>query len=275
MKNMSGLEVHRLLKSVKLGTCRIGKVFRQGDVFAFEITGEKKFLIARPGGFYPSNYAPRGEADAFCMFLRKRLTGQIIRAAAQHNVDRVIFLDFDNCRLVFELFGRMNIILVEEGRVAGSLRKCGKVYVPPESIDYLSIPESEFLSLIEGRTKTEVARLLGIGKLVETVWGDGIHSSLRGIAETPLSPDDVEKEFKAEDEKSLAEKKLLEINSKTRQMEKTVAELKNGIDESRAKAGVFRRAGRHILSNLPFFDGEIKKAFQKGEKRIKVTVPDN
>lgn len=275
MKNLSGLEIHRLLKSVKLETCRVGKVFRQGDVFAFEITGEKKFLIARPGGFYPSNYAPRGEADGFCMFLRKRLTGQIIRSAAQHNVDRVIFLDFDKCRLVFELFGRMNIILVEDGRVSGSLRKTEKIYAPPESVDYLSLGRSEFLKLTEGRTKAEVARLLGIGKLIEAVWGEDIHSSLRGIAETPLSPDDVEKEFKAEDEKSLAEKKLSEINSKTRQMEKTIAELKKGVDESRAKAEEYRRAGRLVLSNLPFFDGEIKKAFQKGEKRIKVTVPDN
>jgi predicted ribosome quality control (RQC) complex YloA/Tae2 family protein len=275
MKNMSGLEIHRLLKSVRLETCRVGKIFRQGDVFAFEITGDRKFLIARPGGFYPSNYAPRGEADGFCMFLRKRLTGQIIRGVAQHNVDRVVFLEFDSFRLVFELFGKMNIILIEDGGVAGSLRRCGKTYAPPESVDYLSLPESEFLRLTEGRTKAEVARLLGIGKLVETVWGGGIHSSLRKIAEIPLSPDEVEAEFKAGDEKELTEKSIQGANSKTRQMEKTLAELKKGIDESRAKAEGYRKAGKLVLSNLPFFDGEIKKAFQKGEKRIKVTVPDN
>ena len=277
MKLLTGLDVHRLLKSTELVGLRLGKISRSENIFVFEVTGPKKYLIIRPGGFYLANYAPRGKADGFSMFLRKRLKGRIIKDIKQYGVDRVIKMDFDTCSLIFELFGKLNIILIEEEKVAGQLRRSpkftrGSEYIPPSSVNYLEMTKSDFSKLIEDKTKSEVARLLGVGKKVEELWGKDIQTELIKLANTSLNPEGVESDFKKEDSERLIQKELKICNAEKTKFEKTIKETKKLIEKNEKKAATYRDAASKILLNLSLVDEKLRIALQKGKKRIKVTL---
>jgi predicted ribosome quality control (RQC) complex YloA/Tae2 family protein len=220
---LTGLGIRRLLKSMKLEGLRLGKAWRSGDALAFEVTGPKRYLIARPGAIYLANYAPRGPSTGFPMFLRKHVSGRIVRSVEQHNVDRVVTLVFDGASLVFELFGRCNAIYLEDGKVVKSRHRSprarrGGPYNPPESVDYLSLSGDEFVNLVEGKDKSEVSRALGIGPLVEEVWGEPgeIYRKLHELAERPLDLGEVTKEFRERDREELASQRTAEAGLRAR-----------------------------------------------------------
>ena len=276
---MSGLEIHRLLRSMKLEGLRLGRVWRTGDAFVFE--AGRKFLIVRPGAIYLSSYAPRGSADSFSMFLRKRVQGKVVRSVRQHGLDRVVFLDLGDCQLVFELFARGNVIYLENGKVAGFLHPSkrfvrGGEYTPPGSVDYLSLPVEDFRKLVAGKTKAELARLLGIGKLVEELPLEprDMLSRLRAMAEEPLDPRDVERRFKAIDTESLRKKEEEKRSAKKKRLEKSIEELKHRIYDYEGDARRLVAAAERIMEDLPRYQSLLEKAFRKGKKKIKVSLPD-
>jgi len=260
---------------------RIGKVKREGDIFIFETTKDHKFLIARPGGFYQSDYAPRGEADGFCMYLRKHISGKIIEEVIQHKLDRVMTLVFKDSSLIFELFGKLNIIYLEDGKIMNSLRRSkvfskGGSYTPTESIDFLSISEGEFKELVGGKTKRELARVLGIGNLVEEVYDKDplkMREQLLILAKKSLDLKEVEESFKAEDLDRLSSDREAKLNAKRTKMQKSIDELKNKIISYEKKAGSYRGAGQMVISDLPRFEALLSEARKRGEKRIKVSSP--
>jgi predicted ribosome quality control (RQC) complex YloA/Tae2 family protein len=259
---------------------RLGKSWRSGKALVIE--AGKKFLVARPGGLYLSGYAPRGRADGFSMFLRKRITGKTVEAVRQHNLDRVVTLELRDCALVFELFSKGNVVYLEDGKVAGYLHPSkrfskGGDYVPPESVDYLSMGGREFASLVEGKSKAEVARLLGIGKLVEDVWEEpaAMQAKLRELAGTPLEPEKVEELFKERDVQELYDREWEIRSAKRKKIQKSIDELKKTIDDYEARARRLENAATAIMGDLPRHQAELDKAFKKGKKRIKVSLSDN
>ncbi|MBR9689572.1 MAG: hypothetical protein GOV01_01585 [Candidatus Altiarchaeota archaeon] len=267
---------------MRLEGSRIGKIWRVGEVFVFETTGDTKFLIVRQGGFYPSNYAPRGVADGFSMYLRKHVSGRIISKVSQYGLDRVVRVDFRDASLVFELFGKGNIVFIENGLVSTSFKrstrfKKGEVYQPPESINPLTLSDSEFVDLVKDKTKKEVARIIGIGNLVEEIWDEPLKmfSNLKELVEKELSVGDVEAQFKKLDSESLVEKREKIANAERTRLGKSISELKKTIGSYESKSVRYKEAGLRVMSNLTHYDSLIKTALQKGKKRIKVTLSDN
>lgn len=264
---------------MSLKGARLGKVWKARNAYVFEVSGPKKFLITRPGGFYLADYAPRGMADGFSMFLRKRVSGKVVSSVGQHNIDRVVFLELGSQTLVFELFGKGNIILLEDGRIEGFLRRSkrfekGGEYVPPESVNYLSVSSEEFSKLVEGKDKAGVSRTLGIGSLVEEAWGDDMQAFLKKVADDPLNPEEVEGRFRDEDVDAMKAEAEDEASAERKRMEKSIKELQETIEEYGQKSRHYRKTAEKLMAERTHYDGVLGKASQKGEKRIKVTLLD-
>ena len=258
---------------------RLGKVWKARNAYVFEVTGPKKYLITRPGGFYLANYAPRGGADGFAMFLRKHVKGKIIQDVRQHNLDRIIFIDLGDATLVFELFGKGNILLLEGDKITGLLHRSkkfnkGGAYSPPESVHYLSLTDKEFANLVEDKDKAEVARTLGIGSLVEDAWGRDMQTFLKKLADDPLDPEEIEERFKEEDLKSMKEEVEDELGSERKKLEKSIEELKKTMNEYEKKARNYRIAAEKLMGERQKYQALINSAHEKGKKRIKVTLSD-
>ena len=120
---------------------------------------------------------------AFCMALRKYLRNSRLTSLEQYEFERIVVLSFKTSagvvRLVLELFGEGNVILVgEDGRILQALSYkrmrdrnilCGEVFVfPPSSGKNPSkIGKEEFRSILKGVGDVEVvravARSLGVG----------------------------------------------------------------------------------------------------------------
>jgi len=120
---------------------------------------------------------------AFCMALRKYLRNSRLTSLEQYEFERIVVLSFKTSagvvRLVLELFGEGNVILVgEDGRILQALSYkrmrdrnilCGEVFVfPPSSGKNPSkIGKEEFRSILKGVGDVEVvravARFLGVG----------------------------------------------------------------------------------------------------------------
>ena len=120
---------------------------------------------------------------AFCMALRKYLRNSRLTSLEQYEFERIVVLSFKTSagvvRLVLELFGEGNVILVgEDGRILQALSYkrmrdrnilCDEVFVfPPSSGKNPSkIGKEEFRSILKGVGDVEVvravARFLGVG----------------------------------------------------------------------------------------------------------------
>jgi predicted ribosome quality control (RQC) complex YloA/Tae2 family protein len=120
---------------------------------------------------------------AFCMALRKYLRNSRLTSLEQYEFERIVVLSFKTSagvvRLVLELFGEGNVILVgEDGRILQALSYkrmrdrnilCGEAFVfPPSSGKNPSkIGKEEFRSILKGVGDVEVvravARFLGVG----------------------------------------------------------------------------------------------------------------
>lgn len=120
---------------------------------------------------------------AFCLALRKYLRNSRLTSLEQYEFERIVILSFKTSagvvRLVLELFGEGNVILVgEDGRILQALSYkrmrdrnilCGEAFVfPPSSGKNPSkIGKEEFRSILKGVGDVEVvravARFLGVG----------------------------------------------------------------------------------------------------------------
>ncbi|MBR9680909.1 MAG: hypothetical protein GOU98_03745 [Candidatus Altiarchaeota archaeon] len=279
---LKGLDLHRLLKSINLNGVRLGKASRAGDIFVFETTGDTKFLIVRDGGFYPSNYAPRGQADGFSMYLRKHVSGKIIQNVTQYKIDRIIRIDFKDSSLIFELFGKFNIIYLENDKIVNSLRRSrsfrrGETYTPPESVNHLELSESEFEALVKGKEKKELARTLGLGKLIENIYGTPLEmrNKLIEMSNKPLTPSEVEVMFKEGDVSNFSDQKEAKLNAERIKISKSVDEAKHKVKKHEKNSKAYKEMGQLMMLNLPHYELLISSALKKGQKRIKVSPPKN
>lgn len=120
---------------------------------------------------------------AFCMALRKHLRNSFLKDVEQYEFERVVIFHFksktDVFRLVLELFGEGNIILVDgENRILQALyykrmrdrnilRGSSFVHAPPSGQNPFKIDGKTFLEGLKSFGKTEVvralARFLGLG----------------------------------------------------------------------------------------------------------------
>jgi len=95
---------------------KILKVKQVKDAYSFELYENKKkfYLIIVPDKalfLIEKNYNGKPKED-FCNILKKYLTGQIIQSIEQHEFDRIVEIQAKDYRLIIEMFGKGNIILV-------------------------------------------------------------------------------------------------------------------------------------------------------------------
>lgn len=106
----------------------------------------------------------------FAMLLRKHLGGAALADVSQHGFDRIIVFGFEGgARLIAELFGSGNVILVRDGVIIQPLTskswkardvKAGREYLfPPESQDPFSL-NPEKLAAILRSSKKDLVRCL-------------------------------------------------------------------------------------------------------------------
>lgn len=128
----------------KLANCKIQKVQMPGkEELALQlysaIQGTMRLVISIDAGdcaVYLTNHAKPNpkSAPAFCMFLRKHLTGAIIRRVEQSGLDRIVTFYLETkdelfrpvqLRLIVEIMGKYsNVILSDEGgRILDSMRR--------------------------------------------------------------------------------------------------------------------------------------------------------
>ena len=110
----------------KLEDGHVQKVYQRGEDLTIEIYvpgDEKKRLIIGTDKAFISKYKRDNpmKPPGFCMELRKHL-GKVDRIE-QKGFDRVLVIESGDTKLICELFGRGNYILVKENKIIGALRE--------------------------------------------------------------------------------------------------------------------------------------------------------
>ncbi|MBD3155654.1 MAG: hypothetical protein GF368_03290, partial [Candidatus Aenigmarchaeota archaeon] len=119
MKRITSLGLKFLMKRLKerLKGSKIQKIKQIKDAYSFEIyKGDKSYLMIIPDKtlfLTGENYGGEPKDD-FCNVLRKHLTGQLIEDIGQHEFDRVVEIETRGYKLIAELFGNGNLILVKK-----------------------------------------------------------------------------------------------------------------------------------------------------------------
>jgi len=199
---MESLEISAVVSELKdLVGGYIQKVYKpnKGEIsFRIHVPGiGKKMLIFRVGkALYLSQRDrenPMHPGD-YTMLMRKYLSNSIISDVYQHELDRVVVIDLErekSARLIFEVFGKGNLILEGEDRILLPYRseswshrelKKGELYrFPPQRLNPFMISENELIQILEdseqdlvrtlavdlnlgGKYSEEICRRLGVDK---------------------------------------------------------------------------------------------------------------
>jgi predicted ribosome quality control (RQC) complex YloA/Tae2 family protein len=118
---IASLDIVALMRELEvLEGARIDKVYQRDSDITINIynPGDKKYrLFIGPGKLFLTSYKRDNpqKPPQFCMELRKHLAGDRIERIEQQGFDRVIEIHTDEHRLIAEIFGQGNVILVEKG----------------------------------------------------------------------------------------------------------------------------------------------------------------
>ena len=179
-RSLSGLDLIALAKELQtLVDSRIDKVYQpeKGEIeISIGTKGEGKVrLKVRLSGWIWLSKSP-GEMpmtpSSFASQLRKKISNARITAVSQHGCDRIIEFSLQkevSSKLIFELFGDGNVLLVEDGNIAALLRRKkmkhrelrmrGAYSYPPEAFDPRSATLEGFIGLIRN-SSADIVRTL-------------------------------------------------------------------------------------------------------------------
>jgi predicted ribosome quality control (RQC) complex YloA/Tae2 family protein len=156
---------------------RFDKAYQTGDELSIRVSSKdsgKKDIYTKLGKwfFIQDHKKGEGQPGTFAMVLRKHLSNARLVSAEQHDLDRVVVLGFEkkeNFELIYELFGKGNIVLTQEGKIVNHFRreswssreiKIGEEYLfPPSHHDTVSLSLEEFESIIKNSEKDLVRTL--------------------------------------------------------------------------------------------------------------------
>jgi len=222
MKNqVSALELHYLVDELKfLVGGKINQVYHPDKnelLLQFHVPNKGKVLlrVLVPNFLYITNYKPQQESPSgFCTYLRKKLYNIRVRSVEQKGCERVVeFIleaKVEKFSLVFELFGKGNILLLQDGKILSAVDypiwkdrtvKPGDVYVYPlKDFNLFELSEKELVQLLAKSDKESIVRALamdlGLGGLFaeEICFVAGIDKD-----KSPKKIDDFKKLFKSID----------------------------------------------------------------------------
>lgn len=143
----------------------VQKVYQRNNELSIEIYvpgDEKKRLIIGTSYCYLSNYKRDNpeRPPGFCMELRKKL-GRIDNIY-QKGFDRVLVIESGDVKLIAEMFGKGNLILVEEQKIIGALRQ-----EEWADRDILVGEDFEFPEPVDDPREKDIIELLNEGELVK------------------------------------------------------------------------------------------------------------
>ena len=177
---LSGLDLIALAKELQaLVDCRIDKVY-QPEKGEIEISigtkgeGKLRLKVRLSGWIWVSKSSGEMPAlpSSFASQLRKKISNARITAVSQHGCDRIIEFSLQkelSSKLIFELFGDGNVLLVEDGNIVALLRRKrmrhrelrmrGAYSYPPEAFDLRSATLEEFINLMRN-SNADIVRTL-------------------------------------------------------------------------------------------------------------------
>lgn len=142
--------------------------------FVFEIYKQERFFlkVILPKMIYITKISQQSsqQPSSFCMQLRKHLMGKTISDANQYEFDRIIEMETDGYRIIFELFSTGNLILTDSsGLIIGILEqqewkdrilKVKAIYKhPPSNINPFKHEFFEFQKILRRINKETVKAL--------------------------------------------------------------------------------------------------------------------
>jgi predicted ribosome quality control (RQC) complex YloA/Tae2 family protein len=156
---------------------RFDKAYQTGDELSIRVSSKdfgKKDIYTKIGRWFFIRDHKKGEGQpgTFAMVLRKHLSNARLVSAKQHDFDRVAVIGFEkreNFELIYELFGKGNVVLIQDGKIINHFRreswssreiKIGEEYrFPPSHHNPKSLSPEEFESVIKGSEKDLVRTL--------------------------------------------------------------------------------------------------------------------
>ena len=130
---------------------RVEKIFLQGyDDLFIRLTGIgiKKTISIKLGQSMWLDHSFRTSESVvpptFAMLLRKHMSGKAIKSITQHEFDRIVVFELqDDVKLIAEMFGGGNLILLEENKIIQPLTsKSWRAREVKRGYDYQFPPES-------------------------------------------------------------------------------------------------------------------------------------
>lgn len=173
---LTSLDMSILMDEFKqLEDGHVQKVYQRKNEFTVEVyvPGDgKKRLIMGPSYAFLSKYKRDNPTrpPGFCMELRKHL-GKLDKVK-QRGFDRILELQSGDVKLIAEIFGKGNFILVKDGKIIGALRQeewadrsinVGKEYKYPEPTADPRDMDSYTDAFEEGEVVRQIASQLSLG----------------------------------------------------------------------------------------------------------------
>ncbi len=176
-REFTSLDLFYMLKEIKrIEGAFVNKVYQKGDkLYLMLRKSENLMLVVGPNRFHLTEYKPEfpTKPPNFSMLLRKHLVGTKIEKLEQLDFDRVLILHFTyGKKLVIELFGKGNILLLNENNViiqplrfqewkARSLKPKKEYVPPPKGENPLEINKLDFSMSLQS-SKKDVVRTLAL-----------------------------------------------------------------------------------------------------------------
>jgi predicted ribosome quality control (RQC) complex YloA/Tae2 family protein len=177
-KAMSSFDIVAVVQELQsLIGGRFDKAYQTSDELWIRVSSKdfgKKDIFTKAGKWFFIRDHGKGEGQpgTFAMVLRKHLSNSRLVSAKQHDFDRVAVIGFEkreNFELIYELFGKGNVVLVQDGKIINHFRreswssreiKIGEEYkFPPSHHNPKSLSPEEFESVIKGSEKDLVRTL--------------------------------------------------------------------------------------------------------------------
>lgn len=182
---MSAFDIHAFVSEASsrdsgLVGLKLDKVF-QPDYsqvwLRFSGSGGRKFTLVIHNGraiwFEPGNLTTESPPPHFAMLLRKHIGNRTLISVSQHHFDRIVIFDFSGeereLKLIVELFGKGNMVLVEDGRIVRPLTsktwkhrdlKSGAHYeFPPEGANPMKLSDNDISEILTTSGKDLVRTL--------------------------------------------------------------------------------------------------------------------
>lgn len=132
MREITSIEISRVLDELrgKLEGSRLRKFYDFGEgsfrILFYKKEGNVQIYCKLLGTFNETKFIePADEASTFAMGIRKRIENSRVTSLKQHDSDRMIIIEFstDGYRLIIEMFGKGNVILINS---SGVIEQCYK-----------------------------------------------------------------------------------------------------------------------------------------------------